>query len=55
LSSRCAQYTLGYVSSHTAADGRWRKVEINVRRPGVRGLKLHTRKGYYAPYRKSKQ
>ena len=28
-----AQYSLGYVSTNTAADGRWRKVEIKVRRP----------------------
>lgn len=47
-----AQYLLGYVSSRTAADGTWRRVEIKVRKPGTRGLKLHTRKGYYAPYRK---
>jgi VWFA-related protein len=43
-----AQYSLGYVSTNTAADGKWRKVDIKVRRPGVR---VRTRKGYFAPYR----
>ncbi len=46
-----AQYTLGYVSSNATTDGAWRKVEVKVRRPGAGGLRLHTRKGYFAPYR----
>ncbi len=46
-----AQYTLGYVSSKTTTDGGWRKVEVKVRRPGMNGLRLHTRRGYFAPYR----
>ena len=41
-----AQYQLGYVSANTAADGRWRNVEVKVTRPGV---KVRARKGYYAP------
>jgi Ca-activated chloride channel family protein len=46
-----AQYSLGYVSTNPAADGRWRKVEIKVRRPDARDLRLLSRKGYFAPYR----
>ena len=46
------QYTLGYVSSNTARDGRWRKVEIRVRRDGLRGADVRTRRGYFAPYQK---
>jgi Ca-activated chloride channel family protein len=42
------QYQLGYVSGNTATDGRWRNVEIKVNRPG---LKVRSRKGYYAPFR----
>ena len=42
------QFTLGYLSTNTKADGAWRKVEIKVNRPGV---KVRTRQGYYAPYR----
>ena len=48
-----AQYSLGYVSSNTAADGEWRKLEIKVRRPGGDGVRVQTRKGYFAPYRRS--
>jgi Ca-activated chloride channel family protein len=43
-----AQYQLGYLSTNTAQDGAWRKVEIKVKRPDV---KLRTRKGYFAPYK----
>jgi len=46
-----AQYSLGYLSSNPAQDGRWRKVEIKVRRPDLRDLRVQTRKGYFAPYR----
>lgn len=42
------QYHLGYLSTQTAADGAWRKVEVKLRRPG---LKVRTRKGYFGPYR----
>ena len=44
-----AQYTIGYVSSNASANGRWRKVDIKLRRPG---LKVRARQGYYAPYRR---
>lgn len=47
-----AQYSLGYVSSNTARDGRWRKVEIRVRRPDLKNVRVQTRKGYFAPYQK---
>ena len=45
-----AQYTLGYISSSALKDGRWRKVEIRVRRPDLKDARLQTRKGYFAPY-----
>jgi Ca-activated chloride channel family protein len=43
------QFTLGYVSTNAKLDGSWRKVEIKVKRPGV---KVRARQGYFAPYRK---
>jgi Ca-activated chloride channel homolog len=43
-----AQYSLGYSSSNTRADGSWRKVEIKVKRPDAR---LQSRKGYFAPFK----
>ena len=45
-----AQYSLGYVSTAAPNDGRWRKVEIRVRRPDLKDLRVQTRKGYFAPY-----
>jgi Ca-activated chloride channel family protein len=44
-----AQYSIGYLSTNAATDGSWRKLEIKVKRPGV---KTRSRKGYFAPYRK---
>ena len=46
------QYHLGYQSTNTLTDGRWRKVEIKVKRPGLR---VRSRKGYFGPYRPSGQ
>ena len=44
------QYHLGYQSSNTARDGAWRKVEIRLKRPGLR---VRSRQGYFAPYQPS--
>ena len=45
-----ARYSLGYVSSDARKDGGWRKVEIKLKRPDLKGAKLRTRSGYFAPY-----
>jgi Ca-activated chloride channel family protein len=45
-----AQYSLAYTSSNTKQDGRWRKVEIKVKRSDLKDLRIQTRKGYFAPY-----
>ena len=39
------QYYIGYLSTNPATDGSWRRVEIEVARPGVQAT---TRAGYYA-------
>jgi Ca-activated chloride channel family protein len=44
-----AQYTIGYHSTHPKPDGRWRKVEIRIKRPDLQGSKVQARKGYFAP------
>jgi len=44
------QYHLGYLSTNTAKDGAWRKVEIRVKRPDLR---IRSRKGYFGPYKPS--
>jgi len=46
-----AQYSLGYASTNTKHDGEWRKVEIKVRRPDLRDVRVHSRKGYFAPFK----
>jgi Ca-activated chloride channel family protein len=46
-----ARYSLGYSSTDTRKDGEWRKVEIKLKRPDLKGAKLRTRTGYFAPYR----
>ena len=47
-----AQYTLGYVSSNTSNDGRWRKVAVTITRPGLKDVKIRSRRGYFATYQK---
>jgi Ca-activated chloride channel homolog len=45
------RYTLGYLSSNPRTDGAWRPVEIKLLRPGLKGVRLRTRAGYFAPYK----
>jgi Ca-activated chloride channel family protein len=44
-----ARYTIGYISSNRQPDGRYRKIDVKVVRPDLKGLKIRTRPGYYAP------
>ena len=46
-----ARYSLGYVSTDPRTDGAWRGVEIKLLRPDLKGVKLRTRTGYFAPYK----
>jgi VWFA-related protein len=41
-----SQYTLGYVSTNTKENGKYRKIEVKVKREEV---KVRARKGYYGP------
>ena len=43
------QYVLGYVPTNTVRDGKWRKVEITLKRPASERLQVRTREGYFAP------
>jgi Ca-activated chloride channel family protein len=45
-----AQYLLGYLSTNTATDGAWRKVEIEPVGKGRKNLRVRARKGYFGPY-----
>jgi len=46
-----ARYSLGYLSTDARTDGAWRKVDIKLKRPDLKGAKLRTRSGYFAPYK----
>ena len=46
-----ARYSLGYISTNLRTDGAWRGVEIKLLRPDLKGVKLRTRSGYFAPYK----
>ncbi len=46
-----ARYSLGYTSSDTRADGRWREVKVRLKRPDLKGARVRTRAGYFAPMR----
>jgi Ca-activated chloride channel family protein len=49
-----ARYSLGYVSSDARADGTWRGVEIKLLRRDLKGIRLRTRAGYFAPYKETR-
>ncbi len=51
LDEIASRYTLGYVSTNRAADGRWRKVQVKTTAPGAEVAKVRTRPGYFAPIR----
>jgi Ca-activated chloride channel homolog len=46
------RYSLGYTSTDDRANGAWRNVEIRLKRPELKGAKLRTRDGYFAPLKK---
>lgn len=50
-----ARYSLGYTSSDTRADGKWREVKVRLKRPDLKGARIRTRAGYFAPYREGSQ
>lgn len=50
-----AQYGLGYLSKNDRTDGRWRNVEVKVHRPDLKGLRVRTRRGYFAPYKPARK
>jgi Ca-activated chloride channel family protein len=43
------QYVIGYVPTNILRDGKWRKVEITLKRAASERLQLRTREGYFAP------
>ena len=49
-----ARYSLGYLSTDTRTDGAWRSVEIKLLRKDLKGVRLRTRSGYFAPYKETR-
>ena len=49
-----AQYGIGYTSTNTAQDGRWRRVQIRVVRPELKDARIQSRKGYFALFRETR-
>ena len=47
-----SRYNLGYTSTDERTDGAWRNVEIRLKRTDLKGAKLRTRDGYFAPMKK---
>ena len=43
-----AYYLLGYQSTNPARDGRFRRIQVRLNRPDVKGARLEARPGYYA-------
>jgi Ca-activated chloride channel family protein len=48
LSELETQYILGYVSTDARMDGRWRNVQIRLKRPTLTRAQIRTRPGYFA-------
>ena len=48
LSELKSQYSLGYVSTNSKQDGKWRRIQVLTAEPGTH---VRTREGYYAPRR----
>jgi Ca-activated chloride channel homolog len=46
-----ARYSLGYLSTDLRTDGAWRGVDIKLLRRDLKGVKIRTRSGYFAPYK----
>jgi Ca-activated chloride channel family protein len=49
LDEMSSRYTIGYISSNRIADGRFRKLRVNLTDPGLESAKVRSRTGYYAP------
>ena len=47
-----SRYNVGYTSTDERTDGTWRNVEIRLKRTDLKGAKLRTRDGYFAPMKK---
>ena len=47
-----SRYSLGYTSTDERMNGAWRAVDIRLKRPDLKGARLRTRDGYFAPFKR---
>jgi len=55
LKEMAARYSLGYISTDKRMDGRWRNVRIRLLKPELKGAKVRTRDGYFAPLKEERR
>ena len=48
-----SQYSLGYISTNTRREGRYRRIEVEVIRPDLDEVEIRARRGYYGPFEPS--
>jgi len=48
LDELTSRYTIGYLPSNTAEDGKWRKIEVKLTRAGMGKAKGRSRLGFFA-------
>lgn len=46
-----ARYSLGYLSTDERTNGHWRQVSVRLKRAELKGAKIRTRAGYFAPFK----
>jgi VWFA-related protein len=46
-----ARYSIGYTSTDERTNGAWRRVDIRLKRPDLKNVRLRTRDGYYAKFK----
>ncbi len=51
LDELASRYTIGYMPVVASRDGKFRRVEVKIKKPELKGAKVRTRSGYLAPQR----
>ena len=46
-----ARYSIGYTSTDDRTNGAWRRVDIRLKRPDLKNVRLRTRDGYFAKFK----
>ncbi len=46
-----ARYSIGYTSTDERTNGAWRRVDVRLKRPDLKNVRLRTRDGYFAKFK----